>query len=575
MEEIFLAESTRILTQSGKIESNMDELADECADTCDSSKKQSNSNQNLSKENKTDIENRDIEGQQVNRYDIKSKNTNEKEMMDNSKGNNNLNGSSNEINNESSLSNSQENIDYANYSLKQNKKELKDNSQENNHKNNETILSKQLKQTQENCIINKQIEVEPLNIKSFNENKHQNKINFEKLIPFISLEEIVNSKKEIFLKELWENGNVFENKDELVKIEECEIFKKIADYLRNGKNQRKNKKEKKKRKTDRDQMMIKILTHLAQSFLKATKSFKEFKNFQIAPMERNLINIHLKPDFIFEYLGKPLTTILSNKSSDINQIDKKVKIEKIINENDKNQEVVKHLNLTVQKCLDYFRYEEENPRFDYKLVDYLIKEFESQKVKENINFAKAYIVSLLLITYNFERFFQKKKKNSGNKDKEYIVKKLINKVKNKNEKCNIDEPFNSSNKNKIFTILSLDKNDSKVETYLSNYIFQENQTLPIKTIDGKPHFLDLNKGILIMHNQDKEDQIYKEIFDNSLSSKEYEDDSNQKYDDIYYMKPLKINLEPFNYSTFQQKYKNNINEKQNIFSVTKYNDEII
>jgi hypothetical protein len=465
-EEIIDAEGIRLMTQSGEMTQNMDELDDIGADTNYSSKKNHcDSNQNLPKENKTDIQIKVIEGQKIIIYTNKSENTNEKEMMDNSKNNNNLNGLTNEFDKKY---NSKENSDYEKDSSQQNKKELKDNNQENNHKNNETTSNNQLKHTQDNCMKIMQKQVEPFNIIIFNENNNRNEINFEKSFSFKNLKEIVNSKNGIFLTELWENEKIFVSKDELIKMEECEICKKIANYLKTGKNQRKNKKGERMRKTERDQMMIKILTHLAQSFLKATNSFKEFKKFPIAPMIRTLINIHLIPDFIFEYLRKPISAILSNKSKDINSITNKRKIEKIINENDKNQEVIKHLDSPVQKCLGFFRYEEENPRFEYKLVDYLIEEFETQKMRESRNFAKEYIASLLLLAFNFELFFQIKK-NSRNKDKEEkqinVDKKVINKKRSRSEKDKKDEPFNSSNKNEI---ISLDINDSLHNNSLSN-----------------------------------------------------------------------------------------------------------
>jgi hypothetical protein len=94
---------------------------------------------------------------------------------------------------------------------------------------------------------------------------------------------------------------------------------------------------------------------------------------------------NINADFILEYLRQPLYKILSNESSkNKNKKSNKSIIEEImnINKNNKSKEVIIHLNLTVQKCLDYFRYKEENPRFKYKLVDFLVEEFESQKKKK-------------------------------------------------------------------------------------------------------------------------------------------------------------------------------------------------
>ena len=494
-EEIFDLEGIRLMTQSGEMKHNMDELDDIGADTNYSSKKNHcDSNQNLPKENKTDIQIKVVEGQRIIFYNNESKNICEKEMMDNSNSNNNSKEFPNEFNKQYNF---QKNLDYEEDSLEQNKKELKDNNQENNHKNNETTSNNQLKHTQDNCMKIMQKQVEPFNIESSNKNNNQNEINFKNFVSFKNLEEIVNSKNGIFLRELWKNGKIFVSKDELIKMGKCEMIKIIANYLKEEKNPRKNKKGERMRKTERDQMMIKILTHFAQSLLMATNSFKEFKMCPIAPMKRELINIHLKPDFIFEYLGKQIAAILSNESSDINSITNKEKIEKIIKENDKNQEVVKHLYLNVQKCLDYFRYEEENPRFEYKLVNFLIEEFEKQKMKESKNFAKEYIASLLLLTYNFELFFQIKKRKSENKDKKkklfYVDKKLINKVISKKEKDKNEEPFNSSNKNEI---LSLDINDSSHNNSSSN----KNPLLMEVVFHGNQESLGIEK-IIESNNQ--------------------------------------------------------------------------
>ena len=415
------------------------------------------------------------------------------------------------------------------------------------HKKKETTLNNQLKRAQDNNRINKreqevytkQFQLKnQFNFYNFSENHDQNEINFDNsiffasfeeivkqfnnfknVIPFKSLEEIVNSYID-YLRELWDNEDIFDSKDELVKMEECENVKKIENYLKQEKNHRKNKNGEKKRKNDKDQMTIKILTHLAISFLKATNSFEEFIKCPIATMKRELININLEPDFILEYLKQPLYAILSNESNDINSITNKTKIETIMNENDKDKEVVKHLNLTVQKCLDYFRYKEENPRFKYKLVDFLVEEFESQKKKkeksqndkkkEIISFSKQYIASLLLLTYNFERCFQIKKINEENRNKNknkrnlfvsvkqipkrnklFVIERSINKKRKKNEKYNpkkskrnrnindIDEPFNCSSKKKI---ISLDTSDSSINNslsrknpFLTRKVFQENQ----------------------------------------------------------------------------------------------------
>ena len=279
------------------------------------------------------------------------------------------------------------------------------------------------------------INLEPFNHSTFQQ-KYKNNINSEENYQYFSLKEIVNTYGVFFIN-LYQN--IFKNKEELVNMENFGICKNIADYLKDSApnppnpEDKANKKiednthqviikqeseenlikKKNIRKKDRDKMMIKILTKLESSIRKATNSFEEFKIRKIQIIKPKIINEILDAYFIFEYLRQYLYNILSNESSkDTNIKSNKSIIEEIIKENNNNEEVIKHLSLTVQKCLDYFRYKEKNDKFKYKLVDFLIKEFkfQTQKKKETISFSKEYIASLLLLTYNFERFFQIKKK---------------------------------------------------------------------------------------------------------------------------------------------------------------------
>ena len=70
---------------------------------------------------------------------------------------------------------------------------------------------------------------------------------------------------------------------------------------------------------------------------------------------------------------------------------------------------MEYLRLKIQDYLDIFRYKLPNIHFKIKLVDYLIK--ENKKCKDESENKKGdyclrdYIAALLLLTYNFERFF--------------------------------------------------------------------------------------------------------------------------------------------------------------------------
>lgn len=310
--------------------------------------------------------------------------------------------------------------------------------------------------------------IKPLiNLEAFNYNIYQQQyknntrinINCEEKYPYLSFEAIVNEFGHFFVNLC---PKIFEDKNELIKMGEFGICKKLVDYLKDPEDKANKKiedfkhqvmikqeseenlsKKKNIRKDDRDKMMLKILTKLSSSYRKATNSFKEFKIRPIEIIKPKLINEKLDADFIFEYLRQPLYVILSNESSEDTSIkSNKSIIEEIMKENinNKQKEVIKHLNLTVQKCLDYFRYKEENEKFKYKLVDFLIEEFEfqTQKKKESISFSKEYIASLLLLTFNFERFFQIRKKNSENMKKKknqlFVVNNaFINRKRSKNE----------------------------------------------------------------------------------------------------------------------------------------------
>ena len=81
---------------------------------------------------------------------------------------------------------------------------------------------------------------------------------------------------------------------------------------------------------------------------------------------------------------------------------------------------MKALSLTIQYYLDIFRYKLPNNQFKIKLVDYLIKEYKKNK-DENENkkceySLKDYIAALLLLTYNYERFFFLRLKRNFRKD---------------------------------------------------------------------------------------------------------------------------------------------------------------
>ena len=160
-------------------------------------------------------------------------------------------------------------------------------------------------------------------------------------------------------------------------------------------------------------MVTKIKTNLSRSYIEATNSFQELNKRKITTITKDLINTRIKAEFNLIYLKQPLYSILSNESTEGNR--NQLIIEDIMNiRNKSGQPIIEHLNLSIQNCLDIFRYKIENNYFNYKLLEFLKEEYKSQtngnEEKEYIEKCKEYIASLILVSYNFENFFYIRKK---------------------------------------------------------------------------------------------------------------------------------------------------------------------
>ena len=196
---------------------------------------------------------------------------------------------------------------------------------------------------------------------------------------------------------------IFENKKDLNNtLKNGKIYKDVLILLSKNVSYKAEK-----RKYDADGMINKIKTKLLDSILNYINSFDEMKNYKIYTLKKNLINTKIGAHFNLVYLRQYLYDILSNDSSESNYNTKKDKILKIKDEYSTffNQ----NLCLTVQNCLDIFRYKQQNPHFKNKLVEFLNKEYK--EFKDDITDVKDYIASLLLLAYNFERFFYLRLKN--------------------------------------------------------------------------------------------------------------------------------------------------------------------
>ena len=155
-------------------------------------------------------------------------------------------------------------------------------------------------------------------------------------------------------------------------------------------------------------MIIKIKTQLLESIRNYINSFDEMKYCEIYKLKKDLINKNTTANFNLIYLTQKLYNILSNDSSESNYNSNKDKILEIKNQN--FSFFNKNFCLTIQECLDIFRYEEQNLHFKDKLVEFLIKEYTVSKDDEE--YRKDYIASLILLVYNFERFFYLRLPNS-------------------------------------------------------------------------------------------------------------------------------------------------------------------
>ena len=236
------------------------------------------------------------------------------------------------------------------------------------------------------------------NYKEFEQNKFEEP-------KFISIYEILGNHREE-ISELWNNQiKIFDDESDLINIvKNGKICGNVINFLTEY-----YKFNDEKRRFHPDKMINKIKTAFNESIRDYINSFKEMK-YKISKLKKNLINNAIKSDFNLNYLRQPLYSILSNDSNESNR---KSNYEKILinlnNINKDNSNLMEYLRLKIQDYLDIFRYKLPNIHFKIKLVDYLIK--ENKKCKDESENKKGdyclrdYIAALLLLTYNFERFF--------------------------------------------------------------------------------------------------------------------------------------------------------------------------
>ena len=261
--------------------------------------------------------------------------------------------------------------------------------------------------------------------------------------PFIDLKTIINDKNnESMIENLGNELGIFFG--DLIIIEKGFIFENLSNFLRKIKNEDNSNiiYKYKIRKFMIDEMSNKIKTFLLKQIIEHINSFEEMENDQIKILDIDVINNKIKGDFNYVYLFQYIYSILSNESKYKNNnreiIEKKLKD---FNEKGDYSKLVEYLHYTVKDYLDMIRYKkiDETKKMKEKLEHFLIFEFknfkEFQKKGKGLDFyinllykkkvfnpiqnskkeildyiKKDYICSLLLLTYNLERFFVLRKK---------------------------------------------------------------------------------------------------------------------------------------------------------------------
>ena len=247
-------------------------------------------------------------------------------------------------------------------------------------------------------------------------NKDNYKQNYEKYKEikfkepkFISLKEIIkNDDVKENLSKLWNfEINIYDDESDFTNsMKNGDIIKNVILFLKHN-----IKQINKFRKFDPDQMINKIKRSLNESIRQYINSFLEIK-YKVCKLKKQLINEASDAHFNLMYLNQPLYSILINDSNDINKLSNYDKIKFIYKD---NKDLIDNLELTIQDYLDIFRYKKTNVKFQFKLVDFLTKlsreiKFNDINEKKEI-IKKDYVSSVLLLTYNYERFFYLRLKN--------------------------------------------------------------------------------------------------------------------------------------------------------------------
>ena len=253
-------------------------------------------------------------------------------------------------------------------------------------------------------------------LNNVNENEKKSRDVFIKRISQISQE--YEDKFDI----LYEN-NIFKIGD-LIKIESIgKIYRNTVDVMNGAKNNLIIK------QFFPDNIITRFKTFVKNSNKDAINSFDEIK-YNISSLKTgDKILENIGKSFNLIYLEQPLYSVLSNESNE-NEINSNYKkIEEIINKYNQNKQItplIEYLCLTVKESIDILTYKKEDKydKYKIKIFDYAAKEYEKFKIDkkkaqefgEDLEFLKKdYIASLILLAYNFEEYFTRKKGRATSK----------------------------------------------------------------------------------------------------------------------------------------------------------------
>ena len=335
------------------------------------------------------------------------------------------------------------------------------NSQDNNcdqNKNTSINNNLNIEKSNNNININEQIsdknELEIFNYITFKAEYKKKYKNYKfKEPPFINLEHILDdNNNKSMIENLSKNGILIEKKN-LSKIKEGIIFKNLANFLEHKKKEGNtvNQSDYSSITIIRifmpDNMSTKIKTFLSNQIIVRINSFEEMEK-KILVLKAELINKQIKGDFNYIYLDKNIYSIISNDSK-YNNYDYNYNykiVSELLQKNkaiEEPSEIVEFLKLKVKDVLDIIRYKSKiddktniikkldsflisqknifrdipKRKKEVKNLDYFIKSCKEKLGYDENKILEDYICSLLLLTFNLERFFYLRKPRGFKKKK--------------------------------------------------------------------------------------------------------------------------------------------------------------